>query len=131
MISQHHTSDIGVNIGCDILYPDITARCIRYPSLRVSRRHHSTSDIIITDIAVTPWPILLRAGGLLAQTLKGGSPSGIRIVSYVRHIPGICLTYSKFLHMSGIYLEYTSMPKLGFHWFQCMYPFHRSCALVY
>ena len=38
-------------------------------------------------------------------------PSGIRIVSYVRHISGICLTYSKFLHMSGIHLEYTSMPK--------------------
>jgi hypothetical protein len=37
--------------------------------------------------------------------------SGIRIVSYVRHISGICLTYSKFVHMSGIYLEYTSMPK--------------------
>jgi hypothetical protein len=32
---------------------------------------HSTSDINITDSTVTP--ILLRAGGLLAPTLKGGS----------------------------------------------------------
>jgi hypothetical protein len=38
-------------------------------------------------------------------------PSGISIVSYVRHISGICLTYSEFLHMPGIYLKYTSMPK--------------------
>ncbi len=40
----------------------------------LSRQYHSNSDIIITDITVTP--ILLRAGGLLAPTLrlKGGSP---------------------------------------------------------
>jgi hypothetical protein len=76
VISQQHTSDIGVNIGCDIGCPDILADCIRY----LSHRYHSTvtSDIIqvITEITVTP--ILLQAGGpgLLAPTLnlKGGSP---------------------------------------------------------
>ncbi len=39
------------------------------------------------------------------------NPYSIVTRRYVRHISGICLTYSKFLHMSGIYLEYTSMPK--------------------
>jgi hypothetical protein len=77
VISQQHTSNIRVNIGCDIGCPDITADCIRY----LSHWYHSTSDIIITDITVTL--ILLLTGGLLAPTLKGGSPLSVIIYDII------------------------------------------------
>jgi hypothetical protein len=49
--------------------------------------------------------------------------SGIYQV-YLWHIPNsyICQVYT---------WNIPPCQKLGFHWFQCMYPFHRSCALVY
>ncbi len=72
MISQHHTSDIGVNIGGDIGGPDITASYIRYRS----SLYHRNFDISIPDI--TNSPILLSASGpglgLHTPTLKGSSP---------------------------------------------------------
>ena len=71
VITEHHTSYIGVNIGCDIWSTDITAGYIRYHSLL----YHINSDIIIPDITITS--ILLRAcrggpdKGLITPTLEG------------------------------------------------------------
>jgi hypothetical protein len=51
----------------------------------------------------------------------GATPSGIRIVSYVKHISGICLTYSKkkiltyARYIPGIYLRSQSSVFIGFN----------------
>jgi hypothetical protein len=65
------------------------------------------------------------------------NPSGISIVSYVRHILGICLTYSRslLLHMPGIYLKILaeiylyakSYDSIGFN--ACIYPFWSLISL--
>jgi hypothetical protein len=79
-----------------------------------------------TAAAIWNRGLLYRNTGRVFSEYIRVRSTGIRIASsrYVRHISGICLTYSESLHMPGIYLEYhcsTSMPKamislVSMHW---------------
>jgi hypothetical protein len=72
VISQHHTADIGVNIGGDIGVLISQAGCNRHRSPLYDRNF----DISIPNITKTP-KLLSASGpglGLHTPTLKGGSP---------------------------------------------------------
>jgi hypothetical protein len=81
---------------------------------------HMISHMIYYDIKVIYYDIIEIYDIIVAQGSRWmATSSGIRIVSYVRHISGICLTYSKVLHRAmcqvpGIYLHAKSYDFIGF-----------------
>ncbi len=108
----------------------------------LTRSEARFSYILIYHVTMTSyiWARDIRLWGFhpCLGRAPGSAASGIRIVSWSYVRPGIYHDQVYVWHIPNsesyicqVYIwNIPPCQKLWFHWFQCMYPFHRSCALV-